>query len=263
MMETHSVIESGLPAKTPSGAQPKTMGDRIKEELRFFAGLAVVMLSLMTFVFGHYKIPSESMQPTLEVGDHLFVSKWAYGYSRHSLPAGLHNLPIGDWHIFSRRPERGDVVVFRRAGDGLVMIKRVIGLPGDVIETVNGRLLINGVAAPRELTDQFAYREHEGLVQRIRQYEESLPDVEETHPIWERGDDYPLDNRGAWAVPEGTLFMMGDNRDNSTDSRAAAGPGFVTLDRVIGRAEFVMFSFNRCADEEGLRCPGRRAGQGL
>jgi len=246
----------------------KTLGQRVIEELKFFAGLAVVMLTLLTLVFGHYKIPSESMQPTLEVGDHLFVSKWAYGYSRHSLPIGLHNLPLADGQMFSRVPERGDVVVFRNPRSGIVMIKRAIGLPGDVIETINGRLIINGTAVPRELRDEFRYRDvpAEGdpaLVHSVREYVETLPGAEETHLIWERSDGLRLDNRGPFEVPKGTLFFMGDNRDNSTDSRASDGPGFVPMTYLIGRAEVIMFSFSKCEDDPELRCPGRRAFNGL
>lgn len=243
---------------------PVTLRARIVAELKFFAGLAAVMLTLLTLVFGHYKIPSESMQPTLEVGDHLFVSKWAYGYSRHSLPLGLHKLPLGDGQIFSRAPARGDVVVFRNPNTGIVMIKRAIGLPGDVIETINGRLIINGTAVPRDLQDEFRYRDipastQPSLVHTVREYVETLPDTDETHLIWERGDGLRLDNRGPFAVPDGTLFFMGDNRDNSTDSRAGDGPGFVPMTHVIGRAERIMFSFSKCKTDPELRCPGRRA----
>jgi signal peptidase I len=256
-----AIISETETQKTPAR---KTLRARIVAELKFFAGLAAVMLTLLTLVFGHYKIPSESMQPTLEVGDHLFVSKWAYGYSRHSLPVGLHHLPLGDGQIFARQPERGDVVVFRNPKSGIIMIKRAIGLPGDIIETINGRLIINGTAVPRALQDEFRYRDIPGpgepsLVQSVREYVETLPGAEATHLIWERGDGLRLDNRGPFEVPEGTLFFMGDNRDNSTDSRAGAGPGFVPMNHLIGRAERIMFSFNKCADDPELRCPGRRA----
>ena len=245
--------------------EPKTFADKVKEELKFFAGLLAVMLVLFTFVFGHFKIPSESMQPTLEVGDHLYASKHAYGYSRHSLPFGLHRVTDSDFHWFSRLPERGDVVVFRnpRPDSDLVMIKRVVGLPGDRIATVNGRLAVNGVVLDRELEGQFRYRQHNPdrsrrTVASVSQYRESLPGEDGSHLIFEQGDGMPLDNRGTYSVPEGTVFMMGDNRDNSVDSRADRGPGFVPLDHLIGRAEVMMFSLNRCKGEEGLRCPGRR-----
>ena len=122
---------------------PKTLGERVREELRFFAGLVAVMLVLFTFVFGHFKIPSESMQPTLEVGDHLYVSKFAYGYSKHSLPYMLHKLPLPEGRINSKQPDRGDVVVFRNPKSGIVMIKRVVGLPGDRVQVRAGQLFLN------------------------------------------------------------------------------------------------------------------------
>ena len=248
----------------PEPAAPKTFGDRVREELSFFVKLAAVMLVLFTFVFGHFKIPSESMQPQLEVGDHLYASKHAYGYSRNSLPFNLHRLPVGDWHIFAKVPERGDVAVFRHPVSDIVMIKRVVGLPGDTIAMVNGRLAINGVVIDREETDRFQYRDFANkAVQTVREYRETLPGEEGEHLIWERGDSFENDDKGPWVIPEGTLFMMGDNRDGSVDSRSPLGPGFVPLDHLIGRAELIVFSLNRCKEEEGLRCPGRRAFQRL
>ena len=275
-MPDTSTITPGEAAATDAGADAKperarkdrakderTVGERVREELRFFGGLMAVMLFLFTFVFGHFKIPSESMQPTLEVGDHLYASKHAYGYSRHSLPFGLHNLTDSEFHWFSRVPERGDVAVFRHPRSGLVMIKRVVGLPGDTIETVNGRLVVNGTVLARDAQAQHRYREFAkprsaGLVADVTEYSEQFPGEDGPHRIFERGDAMPLDNRGPWAVPEGTVFMVGDNRDNSVDSRAPTGPGFVPLDHLIGRAELMMFSFNRCKAEDGLRCPGSR-----
>ena len=110
-----------------------SLGQRIWSEVKFFAGLISFMFVFLTFIWGHYKIPSESMLPTLEVGDHLYVSKFAYGFSRHSPPFGLHKLPfLKEGKIFSKLPERGDVVVFRNPKNDIVMIKRAVGLPGDL-----------------------------------------------------------------------------------------------------------------------------------
>ena len=106
------------------------------------------------------------MQPTLEVGDHLYVSKYAYGYSKHSLPYLLHNLPLPEGRIFSRLPKRGDVVVFRNPNSGIVMIKRVVGLPGDQLQIRRGQLYINGEAVERDRLDGRLYREHAN--QRVR-----------------------------------------------------------------------------------------------
>ena len=255
-------MEATLTDTPVATAAPRGWKARLREELRFFAKLAGVLLLVFTFVFGHFKIPSESMQPTLEVGDHLYVSKHPYGYGRHSLPFGLHKLPIGDWHLFSRLPERGDVVVFRNPNSGIITIKRAVGLPGDSVETVNGRLAIDGKVLPRDRSDAFSYRTHRhGYVTDVTEYAERLPGEDGQHLIWEVSDGYALDNAGPFTVPEGHIFVMGDNRDMSVDSRdrlSADAPGFVPVENLIGRAEMMVFTFNRCAAEAGLRCPGRR-----
>lgn len=241
-------------------ADKPTLGQRIIAELKFFAGLAVVMLGFLTLVWGHYKIPSESMQPTLEVGDHLYVSKFAYGYSRHSLPFNLHKLPfLKDGKIFSKTPKRGDVAVFRNPKSGIVMIKRVTGLPGDKVRTHRGRLFINDVLVPRENIDNYLYRQHLGSVIGVDVFKETLPDMENPIIIYEQTDGGNLDTTEKFIVPEGHVFFMGDNRDNSTDSRASLGPGYVPFDHLIGRADLMMFSFKRCKKEENYYCPPFRA----
>lgn len=231
----------------------------IVEELKFFAGLAVFILVVFNFVFGHYKIPSESMQPTLEVGDHLYVSKYPYGFSRHSLILGLDKLPfLKDGRIFSKMPKRGDVIVFKNPKSGLIMIKRLIALPGDTVGTEDGRLYLNGKLVERHLVEEFSYREHRGLVAQVAAYTEQVDGEKGSHTVYERSDFDRLDNKGPFVIPEGKFFFMGDNRDNSEDSRASGGPGFVPFDHLIGRAESMVFSFKKCAKEDGLKCPGRR-----
>ena len=241
-----------------------SLKDRVISEVKFFAGLIVFILFFFTTVWGHYKIPSESMLPTLEVGDHVYVSKFAYGYSRHSLPFGLHNIPIADGQqIFSRLPKRGDVVVFRNPVSKIIMIKRLTGLPGDTVETRDGRLYINNTLIGRTETDRFHYRAHLGQVSHVMQYEETLPGEKAAHLIYEVSDNGIQDNRGPFTIPPGHVFFMGDNRDNSVDSRATSGPGMVPVDHLIGRADSMMFSFKRCKKEEGLRCPPSRFFKGL
>ena len=142
-----------------TGARP-SLARRIVYEVRFLVGFGALMIALLTLVWGHYKIPSESMQPALEVGDHIYVSKFAYGWSRHSLPLGLHALPLPNGRIMSRLPERGDVAVFRNPNNGTVMIKRVIGLPGDQVQLQAGRLIINGATVERDMVTEFLYRPH-------------------------------------------------------------------------------------------------------
>ena len=250
--------------ETPEAEKP-TLGQRIIAEVKFFAGLAVVMLCFLTFVWGHYKIPSESMQPTLEVGDHLYVSKFAYGYSRHSLIFGMHKLPfLKDGRIFTRMPKRGDVVVFRNPHTGVVMIKRLVGLPGDKIQTIRGRLYLNDKLIERTPVETFYYREHRGMTQQVTEFSEQFPGEKQAHHIYERNDIGWLDNKGPFIVPEKQFFFMGDNRDNSEDSRAPSGPnmggpGMVPLDYLIGRADMMVYSLKKCEQEEGLKCPGFRA----
>jgi len=262
-MSKDSVIEApeaSEDAPEQEEAEKPTIGQRILAEVKFFAGLAVVMLAFLTFIWGHYKIPSESMQPTLEVGDHLYVSKFAYGYSRHSVPFNLHKLPFfKDGKIFSKLPKRGDVAVFRNPKSSIVMIKRVVGLPGDTIRMHRGRLFINDVVIPRENIDNYLYRQHLGSIVGVDVFNETLPDMNESHVIYEQTDGGNLDTTKKFEVPADHVFFMGDNRDNSTDSRASLGPGYVPLDHLIGRADLMMFSFKRCKKEENLYCPPVRA----
>jgi len=236
-----------------------TLTQRIISEVKFLLGLFAFITVFFTLVWGHYKIPSESMQPTLEVGDHLYVSKFAYGYSRYSLPFGLDRLPfLKSGKIFSRAPKRGDVLVFKHPTSGLVMIKRVIGLPGDSVQTVGGRLYINNRAVKRTEIANFLYRQHKGGVVGVDVYEELWDETETPHVIYEQTDQNDLDNVGPFDVPADHVFMMGDNRDNSIDSRAPSGPGMVPFDHLIGRADLMMFSFKKCKKEEGMYCPPKR-----
>lgn len=242
-----------------NGDDKKSLKAVILGELKFFAGLAVFMFFFFNFVFGHYKIPSESMQPTLEVGDHLYVSKFAYGFSRHSMVFGAHKLPfLGERRLFGKLPKRGDVVVFRNPNSGLVMIKRVVGLPGDKVQTARGRLYVNDQLIARTEIDTIRYREHKGAVQSVSVFGEQFDGEKNSHVIYERTDDYGYDNQGPYILPQGKVFVMGDNRDNSEDSRAPGGPGFVPLDHLIGRADMMVFSFKTCKKEAGLFCPPLR-----
>lgn len=272
---------------TASDTPEKSTRDAVVSEIKFFLGMFAFILVFHTFIFGHYKIPSESMQPTLEVGDHLYVSKFAYGYSKHSLPFGIHKLPVWpEGKMFSRLPERGDVVVFRNPHNGVVMIKRALGLPGDKITVRNGRYYLNDDLIPRTPFDQYVYQVDNGprgFVNTLRgqkkgherwgqhllvvEYDEQWPTQDKPHRIYEETDKKHSDNAGTFVVPAGTIFMLGDNRDRSHDSRVDnsrisrpqdKGPGFVPLDHLIGRADMMMFSFKKCSKEEGVRCPPRR-----
>jgi signal peptidase I len=197
----------------------------------------LIALVIRTFAFEPFNIPSGSMIPTLLVGDYLFVSKYSYGYSKHSFP--LSAAPFSG-RILESVPQRGDVVVFKTpADDKTDFIKRVIGLPGDTVRMQDGRLFINGQLVERQRVDEYTYRDTYGSVVRFTLYTETLPGGKQ-HPILEDGDHAHYDNTPEYKVPEGHYFMMGDNRDNSLDSRADVG--FVPAQNLVGRAEFIFFS---------------------
>jgi signal peptidase I len=199
--------------------------------------LAIAML-VRTFLYQPFNIPSGSMKETLLIGDYLFVSKLSYGYSRYS----FYNLIPFSGRIFGAPPKRGDVVVFKLPRDNSTdYIKRVIGLPGDEINVRGGVLYINGKEVPRHRIGNFVTRDGEGPAHPIPAYEETLPNGVK-YTVLDSEPNGPFDNVGPYKVPEGKYFMMGDNRDNSTDSRASWGVGYVPYQNLIGRAEIIFFS---------------------
>ncbi|MEQ8390838.1 MAG: signal peptidase I [Thalassospira sp.] len=201
----------------------------------------VIALMVRTFAYEPFNIPSGSMIPTLLVGDYLFVSKFSYGYSKHSLPFSL---PIIPGRVFESEPDRGDVVVFKLPADtSQDYIKRVIGLPGDTVQVTDGRLYINNKQIERERIEDYILTDGSGRSAAVPQYIETLPNGK-VHRILELfGDQGPSDNTEAFTVPEGHYFMMGDNRDNSADSRAfPARFRFVPVENLVGRAEFLFYS---------------------
>ena len=199
-------------------------------------------LGFRSLLFEPFNIPSGSMIPTLLVGDYLFVSKYSYGYSRYSFPFGI--APF-DGRIFETPPERGDVAVFRQPqNESVAFIKRIVGLPGDRIQLTDGILRINGVAVNR-VRKGFATASDGYNVIRFAVYQETLPNGK-SYLIQERSDDDVLDNTNVFLVPEGHYFMMGDNRDNSRDSRTTS-VGMVPAENLIGRAERLFFSHNSSA----------------
>ena len=199
-------------------------------------------LGFRSLLFEPFNIPSGSMIPTLLVGDYLFVSKYSYGYSRYSFPFGM--APF-DGRVFETPPERGDVAVFRQPqNESVAFIKRIVGLPGDRIQVTDGVLRINDVAVNR-VRKGFATASDGYNVIRFAVYQETLPNGK-SYLIQERSDDDVLDNTNVFLVPEGHYFMMGDNRDNSRDSRTTS-VGMVPAENLIGRAERLFFSHNSSA----------------
>lgn len=200
--------------------------------------LAIAMV-VRVFFYQPFNIPSGSMKETLLVGDYLFVSKLSYGYSRYSFPLGL---DLFDGRIFAAEPERGDVVVFKLPRDNSTdYIKRVMGLPGDEIVVRGGIVFINGEEVKRTPAGTFETFEDGGVAETIPRYRETLPSGV-TYTVLDAEPNGPFDNVGPYKVPEGHFFMMGDNRDNSTDSRALWGVGYVPFENLIGRAEIIFFS---------------------
>jgi len=190
------------------------------------------------FLFQPFNIPSGSMKATLLIGDYLFVSKYSYGYSHYSFPFSPH---LFSGRIFTSKPKRGDVAVFKNPFTKDDWIKRVIGLPGDEIQMIEGVLYINGKAVPKRRVKDFIGRDRFGIRRPIPRYEEILPNGVH-YFVLDEIKDGPLDTTGVYKVPPGHYFMMGDNRDNSTDSRVTNETGPIPLENFIGRAEFLFFS---------------------
>jgi signal peptidase I len=215
----------------------------VKDTLRTLVYAIAIALFVRTFAYEPFNIPSGSMKPTLLVGDYLFVSKYAYGYSKYSLPLSL---PLFAGRLFGSLPERGDVAVFKLPTDNKTdYIKRIVGLPGDRLQVINGVLHINGEAVELEPIGAFI-DEMDGREIAIPEYAETLPGAAEHHYILDLTERGRLDNTAVFEVPEGHVFAMGDNRDNSLDSRTNA-VGFIPIENLIGRAEIMMFSVDGSA----------------
>ncbi len=198
-----------------------------------------IALFVRVFFYQPFNIPSGSMKETLLVGDYLFVSKLSYGYSRFSFPFSP---DLFSGRIFAAEPKRGDVAVFKLPRDNSTdYIKRVIGLPGDEIEVRGGQLVINGTPVPKVAKGSFTTVDDDGSFIEVPSFLETLPNGV-TYTVLDAQENGPFDNVGPYKVPDGHYFMMGDNRDNSTDSRAQRAVGYVPFENFVGRAEIIFFS---------------------
>ena len=230
------------PAAAPQDGQPETLTGTLRqwlwnETVQTVVYAVAIALVIRVVLFEPFNIPSGSMKPTLLEGDFLFVSKYSYGYSRYSFPWGL--APFSG-RIWESQVERGDVAVFREpsrlAED---YIKRIVGLPGDRIQVIAGVLHINGDPVIRERIEDYELIDGYGRANPVPQYAETLPNGRKHRILETNGDLGRLDSTAEKIVPEGHYFAMGDNRDNSQDSRVI---GFVPAENLVGRAEILFFS---------------------
>ncbi|MAI89489.1 signal peptidase I [Ponticaulis sp.] len=274
------------------GERP-TLKSKVFGELRELIVTIAIFLPIWfivsLFFYELRSIPSESMVPNLQVGDRVAVSKFAYGYSRYSVPLGLGRLlPDGEGRIMGGEPERGDVVVFRHPHLDRVMIKRLIGLPGDTIQVVDNHIILNGEPMEQSPVRRVSY--HEARSGRLYDADELMETTPEgvsyiVHDIVQAANPRTTP---VFVVPEGHYFFMGDNRDNSTDGRALTGHcapnengvidragcdpvsrpgrepsiGFVPYELLIGRADTVLFTLNFCGRYES-GCPEGRVWKSL
>ena len=236
--------------------------DEAEQESDLWSWVRIVIEALLIafviqiFLFQPFHIPSGSMKPTLQVGDYLFVSKFSYGYGPYSfdINVSLFGRPLFDFgplpfkgRIFASQPERGDIVVFRLPGNPKIdYIKRLIGLPGDHIRVVHGELYINGRKVKRERLPDEVVTEGPYAGMHIRRYRETLPNGR-SYVIRDIFRDGPADNTQEYVVPPGHYFMMGDNRDNSADSRFLDEVGYVPYENLVGEAKVIFFSHDEHA----------------
>lgn len=233
--------------KSGSGGGAANEGWEIIKTIVFALLIALVLRVLL---FQPFTIPSASMEPNLYQGDYIVVSKWSYGYSKHSIPFSP---PVFDGRVslpvVSHAPERGDIVVFKLPRDNKTdYIKRLIGLPGDRIQMINNVLHINGAPVRDVVVSDADVTNMYGMP--IVQADETFPDGSRTFRIQDFGPGNDLDDTPVFEVPTGFYFMMGDNRDNSIDSRvdpSQNGVGLVPAENLIGKAEIILFSWNEGA----------------
>jgi signal peptidase I len=225
-------------------ASPKSgAANEVVEIIKTVVYALLIALFLRVIFFQPYTIPSASMEPNLYEGDYIIVSKFTYGWSRHSIPFSP---PIFHGRIFERQAHRGDIVVFKLPRDNHTdYVKRLIGLPGDRIQMKGGLLYLNGQAVKRTYVGTVKEDSGYGFIRDVFQYRETLPGGK-SYITDDFGPDEDLDNTPVFVVPEGHYFMMGDNRDNSSDSRvdpAQGGVGYVPAENLEGKAQVIMLSW--------------------
>ena len=216
----------------------------MKNNNSFFSNIKSISLAIFiallirSFIAEPFNIPSGSMKPNLLVGDFIFVSKWSLPFSLDIIPDSLTMFPE---KIFSKIPNRGDVVVFKTPQDNRTdYIKRLIGLPGDTIQIIDGEIKINNKLILRKKNEDFIDVNRQGDIKRIRKYIEYFFDKE--IKVLDIMDNGIVDNTRIFEVPKNKFFVMGDNRDNSQDSRFINIVGYIPIENLVGKAQFIFFS---------------------
>ena len=233
-------------AHRASGPAKPAAANEFAETLKSLAVVAVIFLVVRVLLFQPFTIPSASMEPTLLPGDYVVISKFSYGFSRYSMPFSP---PLFHGRLFDHAPQRGDVVVFKLPRDNHTdYIKRLIGLPGDRIQVKSGVVWLNGSPLPRDELAPAIEEDQSGLSQQVARFIEHMPNGK-SYVTKDYGVDGEVDNTGVFVVPPKSYFFMGDNRDNSSDSRypEAIGVGYVPEENLVGKAQIILFSWNEKA----------------
>ncbi len=216
----------------------------VQETVKTAVFALVIAFIIRTFLFQPFHIPSGSMEPNLYSGDYLITTKYSLGYGKYAADP-FFNLPIKSGRVFGREPVRGDIIVFKPVGSKTYFIKRLIGLPGDEVQMVGGFLYINGQLLKTEKLTNTARVEKAGNFVNTQMYKEHFAHIGISYTIQHNLQNSDGDETGVFHVPDGHYFFMGDNRDNSYDSRFSTqigGVGFVPMENLVGRAEFVLLS---------------------
>ena len=214
------------------------MKKKIIENIKILFFALIVALLIRSFLLQPFFIPSSSMEPTLLIGDRLFVSKYSYGYSRHSLPFSP---KVYNKRIVEKAPMRGDVIVFKTPADNRTdYIKRLIGLPGDIIQIINGDLYLNDRKIKKEKIETLSNINCGNEILEVDFFEETLPNGKKYVAVYRK--DGSMINSNKFTVPRDHYFFMGDNRDCSKDSRFLSSVGYVDFNNLVGKAQFIFFS---------------------
>ena len=224
-------------------AKAQTPANELTEIIKTVVYALLIALVIRVLLFQPFTIPSASMEPALLQGDYIIVSKFAYGYSRHSMPFSP---PLFKGRAFDRAAHRGDIVVFKLPRDGHTdYIKRIIGVAGDTIQMKGGVVYLNGAPLPRKELSPATEMSPFGFSHPVQRFLETLPSGK-SYVTYDYGPDGDVDNTGVYVVPPKSYFMMGDNRDNSQDSRypEAIGVGYVPEENLVGKADIILLSWD-------------------